>query len=79
MPNPLRRLLAIYRRHQAHTHCARILRILERHPGEWVGNLYGRGTGMVHSRVAELRRKGYRIECRCFGRGDYRYRLEVEG
>jgi hypothetical protein len=43
--------------------------------GDWVGDLYSDLRVMVHSRIADLRRRGYQIECKMFGRGDYRYRL----
>lgn len=60
------------------TDCDRILVVLRAWKGEFVPHLY-RITGcMVHSRIADLRRKGYQIESKCFGRGDYRYRL-LEG
>jgi hypothetical protein len=56
----------------------RVLRILQAHRGEWVGGLYRRSGCMVHSRVAQLRKRGHRISCKCFGAGDWRYRLEVD-
>jgi hypothetical protein len=52
-----------------------VLAVLQRSRGEWVPKMYLQTGVMVHSRVADLRRAGYTIECRCFGRGDYRYRL----
>ena len=51
-----------------------LLEALSSTPGEWVGNLY-RLNIMVHSRVSDLRKKGHKIECKQFGKGDYRYRL----
>lgn len=60
------------------TDCERVLTLLRRREGEWVADLYKWAGCMVHSRVAELRRRGHQIECRRFGSGDYRYRL-VEG
>ena len=53
----------------------RVLQALRQSRGEWVGDLYQRTRCMVHSRVADLRREGHTIECKKFGRGDYRYRL----
>jgi hypothetical protein len=35
------------------------------------------GGCIVHSRVADLRRKGYAIECLRFGHKDYRYKADV--
>jgi hypothetical protein len=55
----------------------RVLKVLESANGEWVADLYAKTHCMVHSRIADLRRKGHEIECRCFGPGDYRYRLVV--
>ncbi len=52
-----------------------ILAWLTATPGEWVSDLYSKTHTMVHSRIADLRRMGYTIESKCFGRGDYRYRL----
>jgi hypothetical protein len=52
-----------------------VLAILLMSQGEWVPHLYTLSGCMVHSRVAELRRKGYLIECKRFGPSDYRYRL----
>ena len=57
------------------TDADRVLYELDRANGEWVADLYGKTRCMVHSRVADLRRKGYRIEQKCFGHKDYRYRL----
>lgn len=52
-----------------------VLSILVAWNGEWVPYMY-RITGvMVHSRISDLRKRGYKIEQQCFGRGDYRYRL----
>lgn len=53
----------------------KVLTVLTAHEGEWVEALYLRTHTMVHSRISDLRRKGHDIECRCFGRGDFRYRL----
>ena len=52
-----------------------VLQILRFYVGEFVPHLYTLAGCMVHSRVADLRRRGYQIECKRFGRGDYRYRL----
>ena len=52
-----------------------VLSCLKDAGGSWVADMYGKTRVMVHSRVAELRRRGYVIECRRFGQGDYRYRL----
>lgn len=57
------------------TDADRLLTALRMEPGQWVGNLYHRTGCMVHSRIANLRARGYQIECRRFGKGDYRYRL----
>jgi len=57
------------------TDSARILTILRQYEGEWVQGLYQLTSCMVHSRIADLRRRGYRIECKRFAQGDYRYRL----
>lgn len=54
---------------------AHVLAILRAWHGEWVPNLYRVSGVMVHSRISDLRRKGHRIECKRFGRGDYRYRI----
>ena len=59
------------------THCDLILHLLRAAPGHWVGDLYMHGV-MVHSRIAELRKRGHKIECRRFGPSDYRYRI-VDG
>lgn len=56
----------------------RILTILRQYEGEYVAGLYQLTGCMVHSRIADLRRRGYRIECKRFARGDYRYKL-VDG
>lgn len=56
----------------------RILAILRRSEGRWVAGLYQETACMVHSRIADLRHRGYRIECKRFAQGDYRYRL-VDG
>jgi hypothetical protein len=52
-----------------------VLAILRMSRGAWVPHLYTLSGTMVHSRIADLRRRGYQIECKMFGRGDYRYRL----
>jgi hypothetical protein len=57
------------------TDSQRILNLLLDMKGEWVEDLYGKTRCMVHSRIADLRRRGYVIECKSFGKGDYRYRL----
>jgi hypothetical protein len=57
------------------TDTERVLAALMATPGEYVGDLYQSCGCMVHSRVADLRRKGYAIECLRFGHKDYRYRL----
>lgn len=46
--------------------------------GEWVGDLYADLRVMIHSRVSDLRKRGFKIECRRVGQGKYEYRL-VEG
>lgn len=53
-----------------------VLRILSEANGSWVPDLYRRTRSMVHSRISDLRRRGFEIQCKCFGQGDYRYRLE---
>ena len=55
-----------------------VLAWLSATPGEWVGDLYLKTRTMVHSRIADLRARGHNIECRCFGKGDYRYRLVTQ-
>ena len=55
-----------------------VLEVLRRSKGHWVPNLYLLTGVMVHSRVADLRRKGYQIEHKCFGKRDHRYRLLSE-
>lgn len=57
------------------TDAERVLRELQRTPGEWVPDLYARTHAMVHSRVADLRAEGHVIEVRRFGAKDYRYRI----
>lgn len=57
------------------THRDHVLILLSLARGGWVGDLYSQTHVMVHSRIADLRRRGYQIECKRFGRGDYRYRL----
>lgn len=59
------------------TDCEMVLLTLRAAHGQWVENLYHLNV-MVHSRVAELRRRGHKIECKRFGASDYRYRI-VEG
>ena len=55
--------------------CTLLLTVLRAAHGRWLSDLY-RTTGcMVHSRVADLRRRGHRIECRRIGIGEYEYRL----
>ena len=54
-----------------------VLLTLRKAQGAWVSDLYGKTGVMVHSRVAELRTRGHRIECKRFG-GEYRYRLVEE-
>ena len=56
----------------------RVLAALKDQVGEWVPDLYRKCHCMVHSRIADLRKQGYTIECKCFGKGDYRYRLTEE-
>ena len=69
---------AVRRRYMPTTDCDLVLTILRAAHGDWVPDLYGKTRVMVHSRVAELRKRGHRIECKMFGPRDYRYRL-VEG
>lgn len=57
------------------TDTQRVLDVLKATPGEWVGDLYTKTGTMVHSRIADLRSRGYAIESKCFGRRDWRYRL----
>jgi biotin operon repressor len=52
-----------------------VLAYLSATPGEWVADLYLKTRTMVHSRIADLRARGYEIESKCFGKGDWRYRL----
>jgi len=61
------------------TDATRILTILRHYEGEWVQGLYQLTGVMVHSRIADLRRRGYRIDCKRFAQGDYRYRLTSNG
>jgi hypothetical protein len=58
--------------------CQRVLLLLQRAKGDWVGDLYRKTGCMVHSRIADLRKRGHSIECKQFGRGDWRYRLISE-
>ncbi len=57
------------------TDCEMLLAILRQAEGGWVDKLYQKTHAMVHSRISDLRKKGHKIECKCFGPGDYRYRL----
>jgi hypothetical protein len=59
--------------------CQRVLLLLQRAKGDWVGDLYRKTGCMVHSRIADLRKRGHSIECKQFARGDWRYRLISEG
>jgi hypothetical protein len=52
----------------------KLLEALQAAPGEYIPNLYSLNI-MIHSRVSDLRRQGYNIECKKFGKKDYRYRL----
>lgn len=52
-----------------------VLSILRAWKGDWTPHLYQTAGVMVHSRVADLRRRGHEIECKRFGAKDYRYRL----
>lgn len=52
----------------------KLLEVLQLTPGEWVGNLY-RLKVMVHSRISDIRKMGHKVECKKYGRSDYRYRL----
>lgn len=52
-----------------------VLTVLRAAHGAWVPDLYEKTRVMVHSRIADLRRRGYQIECKKFGAKDYRYRL----
>lgn len=45
---------------------------------QWVPNIYRLTGCMVHSRVSDLRKRGYEVEMRRFGQGDFRYRLVRE-
>jgi hypothetical protein len=54
-----------------------VLEILRAWHGDWVPHLYRVSGVMVHSRIADLRKRGYQIECKRFGMGDYRYRIIV--
>ena len=66
---------AVRRRYMPTTDCDLVLTILRAAHGDWVSDIYGKTRVMVHSRVAELRKRGHRIECKCFGKNDWRYRL----
>ena len=57
------------------TDCEKVLAVLQNARGEWVQDIYGKTRCMAHSRVADLRREGYNIEMKRFGKKDYRYRL----
>jgi hypothetical protein len=59
------------------TDAEHLLEILQAWGGEWVPHLYRVSGVMVHSRIADLRRRGHTIECQRFGQGDYRYRLII--
>ena len=52
-----------------------VLSILQAWKGDWVPDMYKVSGVMVHSRIADLRKRGYQIEMKCFGSRDYRYRL----
>lgn len=52
-----------------------LLQVLKDAEGTWVGGLYNKVKCVVHSRISDLRKQGYKIECKRFGLGDYRYRL----
>lgn len=54
--------------------CERVLNVLRAARGQWVRDLYRITRAMVHSRVADLRRRGHDIECRRID-GAYCYRL----
>lgn len=54
--------------------CDLLLTVLQAAHGQWVKDLYHLNV-MVHSRIADLRKRGHTIECQRFGRKDYRYRL----
>lgn len=46
--------------------------------GQWHGTrdiVHNAEVMAVNTAVTELRRNGYRIQCRCVGRGRYEYRL----
>lgn len=60
------------------TDCELVLEVLRRSRGEWVPHLYAQTGVMVHSRIPELRKRGYDILCRRFGKRDYRYKLVAE-
>ena len=63
------------RRRYATSDCDLVLTVLRAAHADWVPDLYGKTRVMVHSRVAELRKREHRIECKCFGKNDWRYRL----
>jgi len=52
-----------------HSHCAQILAVLEDGQFHSSRELHRRVYCVLHSRIAELRRKGYRIEHRGGGAG----------
>ena len=58
--------------------CDALLIALQAKHGDWLEDAYSMRM-MVHSRVADLRKRGYKIECKKFGRKDYRYRLIQNG
>lgn len=55
--------------------CSLVLTVLRAAHGRYVEGLYRSTRSMVHSRVADLRRRGHKIECKRFGAHDYRYRI----
>jgi hypothetical protein len=58
----------------------RVLDLLAHNVNRWVPRPYQKLSVMWHSRVADLRKKGHRIDCRCVKTGkerDYQYRLVV--
>lgn len=62
------------------SHNVRILELLKEFEGEWVDHPRRRIPEAIwNSRVAELRRRGHRIECRRVGPGNYEYRLVGSG
>lgn len=57
------------------SHCQRILAVLSDGKPHTTSDLYRQCGGMIlHSRIAELRRRGHRIECEHVGgRGPHAY------